>query len=99
MLAERLGEAIGAAGLSIREFHRRLKGVAGSSYPSIHRYLRGKADPPGKFVVHAAKVLDVLPGWLLNGKVLAHLRKLPVTGKHLIVFRSCWMMTPSTSDM
>jgi transcriptional regulator with XRE-family HTH domain len=57
------------AGLSIREFHRRMdeRGVRGSSYASVHGYLRGKADPSVVFLQEAADVLGVREPWLVLG--------------------------------
>lgn len=69
-LGERLRVAIKVeAGLSIREFHKRMDGRApGSSYPNIHRYLSDGAEPTLEFLRAAAEVLGVRYQWLAVGQ-------------------------------
>jgi transcriptional regulator with XRE-family HTH domain len=66
-VGERLRNRLEKAGLSVREFHRRMDelGVSGSSYPNIHRYLADRADPPLEFLRQAAKLLGCRFPWLV----------------------------------
>lgn len=78
-IGERIEEVLNQKGMSKRRFAKLLKpsGARGISYPAIFRYLpsedakrrKGKrTPPPAEFVVAAAKVLGVMPGWLLTGE-------------------------------
>jgi transcriptional regulator with XRE-family HTH domain len=68
-IASRLSLELDRAGMSKKAFWRALTDskVLGTSYPAITRYLNGTTHPSADFVVAAAEVLQVTPGYLLTG--------------------------------
>ncbi|MGI8497589.1 MAG: hypothetical protein ACR2OG_08430 [Gemmatimonadaceae bacterium] len=69
-VAGRLNVAIQRAGVSKREFQKRVAATRtrGTSYGSVFSYLAGTHAPPLEFLRVAAKVLGVREGWLVSGE-------------------------------
>lgn len=66
----RLRDSLAIAGLSVREFQRRLEeqNVLGSSLPAVHRYLTDKTSPSVEWASAAARLVRVRLAWLLAGE-------------------------------
>lgn len=68
-ISGRLAAALAAKNMSIRSFQHKLRAqkVRGSSYEAIQNYLHERREPGVRWILKAAKILDVEPSWLAFG--------------------------------